>query len=702
MKTRSYILSIIVLLSISLAGFAGEVSMKSAQTVAINHYFEMFNKFEGRLDYQQIGITKTDILKFPGDVDLYLFEISQGGFVIVAAEDKVWPVIGYAYEGTYKNDLSSETNFTLLMKEYACEVSWVRNSNKDCKPEVTAEWYRLLKSTPDDLLNTKDTKGIEPMIHSLWHQGVPYSLLCPEDPDGGGGHVVVGCGATSMSQVMHYWRYPETGTGSHQYYANPYGVQLANFGETTYLWDEMQNEADFKNPIPTAILNFQAGVALEMEYGPEGSNAMPYDVAPALQNYFKYDDAMYIQKQNYSSNAWVNMLIEQIDLGQPVLYIGYSDDGGHGFVCDGYQDETCFHFNFGWGGSANGYYNLNDIYGFHINQKCIKDICPTESEYPYYADGAKTITGTSGSLTDGSGPVEDYLNNTAASWLISPQTETDSIKSLTVKFSQFEIEDNDVLTIYDGADENAPLIGEYSGTEMPEIFTSACNQVYITFESNGSGTASGWYMEYNSNYPQYCSGIAEYTEPTATFNDESGDFNYAPATSCMYKIEPEWGSEISLFFNEFETEENEDIVKVYDGNQLLGEFSGSDLPDPMTATSGSVLIMFTSNSYNNHAGWEIYYEVDNVGVNQASTSSNLQVFPNPASEQVKVSFANYSEKEFSIELISVLGEVVYSENILNDEKIVSKTINTSELQKGTYILRLKSEKRVIAKRLVIQ
>jgi hypothetical protein len=55
------------------------------------------------------------------------------------------------------------------------------------------------------------------------------------------------------------------------------------------------------------------------------------------------------------------MLKEQFDLGWPVYYSGYSDDGGHAFVCDGYNDEDLFHFNWGWGGSSDGWFVIDEI-----------------------------------------------------------------------------------------------------------------------------------------------------------------------------------------------------------------------------------------------------------------------------------------------------------------------------------------------------
>ena len=49
----------------------------------------------------------------------------------------------------------------------------------------------------------------------------------------------------------------------------------------------------------------------------------------------------------------------------------------------------------------------------------------------------------SGSITDGSGPVQNYMNNNTAYWLIDPQTIYDSITSITLTFAEFDLLEGD-------------------------------------------------------------------------------------------------------------------------------------------------------------------------------------------------------------------------------------------------------------------
>ncbi len=240
--------------------------------------------------------------------------------------------------------------------------------------------------------------------------------MCPEDPEGPGGHAYAGCVATAMSQIMYYWRYPETGQGSHGYYSD-YGWLEANFSETEYDWEAMQNVSDAKNPWAIGLLQYHAGVSVDMGYGPNGSGAWGSDARNSLVNYFRYPDAHYMSRDDYNTTEWKEMIIEELDSNRPIAYYGYSESAGHAFVCDGYQDDF-YHFNFGWGGASNGYYALNDINGFHYWQQMITQIFPSDTDYPNYNEGDFILNEISGSITDGSGPVYDHKSNTSASWLI--------------------------------------------------------------------------------------------------------------------------------------------------------------------------------------------------------------------------------------------------------------------------------------------
>jgi hypothetical protein len=538
----------------------------------------------------------------------------------------------------------------------------------------------------------------------MWNQDDPYNVMCPEDQNGPGGHVYVGCVATAMSMIMYYWRYPETGTGQHCYTPGnmSYGQQCAYYGSTEYQWEGMNNSIDSKNPFPNAELQYHAAVSVNMNFSPNGSGSHSYLVPGALSNYFRYNSAQYIEKNNYPTATWINMLKDELDLGRPVYYSGYnSTDGGHAFVCDGYQGDD-FHFNFGWSGYSNGFYSLSSVGGFNLGQGAVRYFYPTETDYPYYATGDIMLKQKSGSFTDGSGPVDNYMNNNTATFVIDPQTAEDSITNITLEFRKFDVHPSDYVRVYDGGDDTYPLIGEFTGNTLPDEIVSSGNKLCIVFNSDGSGNSQGWYAEYTTSSPLWCGGLTEFTDASGSFEDGSGSFNYNNASTCLYRIEPEGASSITLYFNYFETEEDVDRVKVFDGSTQIAEFSGSDLPEPVTATSGSMFITFTTNQNTTMDGWEVYYESDLVGIEEAEAVSELSVYPVPASNRINLSYIFDEKEEYKLDIISMTGELIYSEQKNANPGTYSNILDISNYSPGVYFVKIYTSKGFSGSKFIVE
>lgn len=705
MKTKNNLFLIFFLLAFGLSVQAKKVEQKDAEKVAVNYIYEKLNKYEKAVNYNDIIIKDIYVHNSEGEPMFYAFDMEGGGFVIVSADDATYPVIGYSYEGEFPVNALGKTNYGSFIQSYVNEVQFVRDNQMSADAYIAENWNHY--STEDiSMLNTqRDSREVEPLLASLWNQDSPYNLDCPEDPSGPGGRVYAGCVATAMAMVMHYWRYPEMGEGSHSYYAPGYGTQSANFGETTYNWDGMMNEIMNVYPHDMSLIQYHCGVAVDMQYSPDGSGAHSSDADDALRNYFKYDNAIHREKINYPNN-WIELLKGDLDQSRPLYYSGYTPQyAGHAFGCDGYQGND-FHFNFGWSGSGNGYYSLYDVNGYYVGQQCIKNFYPTDDDYPYYASGLKELTFLAGSFTDGSGPIEDYQDNQSASWHINPQTITDSVSKVHMKVMDFALEANDTFVIYDGDDASAPVLLSGSGANPPALdstINSTGNSLYIEFESDGSGTDAGFYVEYWATVPSYCSGLVKYEEPTGELSDGSGIFDYSNNAGCMFSIEPEYASNITLYFDEFETEEGVDKVKVYDGTtNLIGTFSGSELPDELTATSGQMFIIFNSNAWINGPGWEAHYTIDNVGVNENAGFEALAIYPNPANDQINIRFKNEDMESFSINLMSITGKTVYRSEYSEMNDYARTSIKVSNLPKGVYILQIQGESKAVTKKVVIE
>ena len=152
--------------------------------------------------------------------DYYVFNVKGGeGFVIVAADDRVKPILAYSTTGTYDPQDVSE-GFAFTLKGFQEEIQYMREHNIAATPDIVAEWKRV--SETGSLSRSGQTRAVvDVLCQTLWNQNFPWNSQCPEDTTGSGGHVYAGCVATAMGQVMKFWEWPATGSGSHTY--NPSG-----------------------------------------------------------------------------------------------------------------------------------------------------------------------------------------------------------------------------------------------------------------------------------------------------------------------------------------------------------------------------------------------------------------------------------------------------------------------------------------------
>ena len=329
--------------------------------------------------------------------DYYVFNVSNGeGFVIVAADDRVKPILAYSTTGQFDPQNVSE-GFQFTLDGFREEIQYVREHNLDATPDIVAEWNAVTKT--GSLNRSGQTRVVvDPLCQTLWNQNFPWNSQCPEDPEGNGGHVYAGCVATAMGQVMKFWEWPAQGVGSHTYNPQGYAQQSANFGETEYHFELMPNTLDSTNTeeeyFETAQFLHHLGISVDMQYSGSGSGAYSDDVPPALRNYFRYNCNDHVSNYNfipgmgYSNEQWAQMLKDGgLDEQIPLYYSGSDDNwqGGHAFVCDGYDENDYFHFNWGWSGRDNAWCPIGALnttkYAFNLMNGFTGHIIPQGSEY---------------------------------------------------------------------------------------------------------------------------------------------------------------------------------------------------------------------------------------------------------------------------------------------------------------------------------
>ncbi|MBN1634409.1 MAG: thiol protease/hemagglutinin PrtT [Ignavibacteria bacterium] len=376
---KTLIISILLFLIISVALIANPVDENRASVIAKNHYWQMSAGIK-QIEYANINPVIAHTCAANNQALYYVFNInSDDGFVIISADDDAYPILGYSFKGKYVIPGEHQCNIYEWMRNYEEQIKFIKDEKLKASPDIRNLWKSLSVFNEN-----REIRGIiGPLLATEWNQDCYYNGLCPVASQGPCGRCYAGCVACAMAQVMKYWNYPIHGTGSHAYIHPTYGLQSAYFGATTYNWNSMPLQV-FSSNTSVATLLYHCGVAVEMNYGPNGSGAQSNKIDSVLQVYFGYQNtADYKIKSNYSNSVWISMVINELNNFRPMTYRGTSSGGGHAFVLDGYQGTSYFHFNWGWSGSCNSYFYLTNLnpgtYNFTQGQAGVFGIQPPVS-----------------------------------------------------------------------------------------------------------------------------------------------------------------------------------------------------------------------------------------------------------------------------------------------------------------------------------
>lgn len=407
---------------VSMTLFAERVAPDDAALVANN-----FMNVASASSAKKAAAPKKMVRKATAEENLfYIYENANGeGWVIIAGDDALAPVLAYSETGTFRTE-NMPVNVKSWLGKYNKFVRKIEDEGVIATEEATEQWTTLRRGAR----KAKGDAVVGPLIDTQWDQDSPYYDLCPGT---GTSKAYTGCVATAMAQVMNYWQWPVKGTGSHSYQpldpnsetgakSKRYGVQSADFGSTTYDWanmlDKYTSGATSAQKTAVATLMFHCGVATEMMYGNDADGGSgtytvnygdwedPQCAQNAFVTYFGYksdgltgymrDGFMYEGVQYYkkwSDADWTAMVKEELDKRHPIMYGGAGKEGGHSFICDGYDDSDYFHFNWGWSGSNDGYYLLSNLvpgsggaggggYDFSEDQDVIIGIVPDKKDMP--------------------------------------------------------------------------------------------------------------------------------------------------------------------------------------------------------------------------------------------------------------------------------------------------------------------------------
>jgi hypothetical protein len=325
-----------------------------------------------KLIYQENESTEGSVLKKPV---FYVFNNESGnGFVIVSAESETTPVLGYS-DNTAFDPSNIPPSLKDWFQHYRNQIQLLRNGKNNATgfPENSF-------SDIDPGKEVNESSELLPLIKTKWEQGCFYNDFCPSDAEGPCEHVLVGCVAVVMGQIMNYWKYPES-CNDIPGYSTDYGW-IPTIKSSVYNWsimpESLNKESNSAVVNSLAELLYHCGVSTKMDYAHDESSTNSLNAAQALVNTFKYPQSVkYRERKDYSSSEWHLMMKNELNNKRPLYYSG-NGIGSHAFICDGYQNVFYYHFNWGWGGDNDGYYVIDlltpENYDFNNGQTAITGI----------------------------------------------------------------------------------------------------------------------------------------------------------------------------------------------------------------------------------------------------------------------------------------------------------------------------------------
>ena len=359
-------LSLLLLACLTLGiAWAERVSVNTAQQVAANvaaglSPSNLRSSSDLKLVYAAPAKQQSGLRSAGNESDYYIFNVGTGdGFIIVAGEDRVRPVLGYSAEGEVDMEKMPD-NMKGWLAGYQEEISWVAKQNISASDAIQKEWQEWLsgsKSMGTPVVSLKTAQ---------WDQGDPYNRKTPTIGDQ---HALTGCVATAMAIIMEYHQFPDkpvVASSEVSYTVNGEPrTETIPYADTHYDWNVMSNidynsgNVSFADADAVAELMWHCGANAHMNYGLTASGAAFIDAMQAFRNIFGYKASRHIDKMDFTWSEWINLVKNELNNDRPVYYDGQnqSTDEGHAFICDGYTPDDYFHINWGWGYRNPAYYN---------------------------------------------------------------------------------------------------------------------------------------------------------------------------------------------------------------------------------------------------------------------------------------------------------------------------------------------------------
>ena len=314
--------------------------------------------------------------------------LDPAGFVIVAGDDLVEPIISFAPTGRFDPSTANPLGALVSsdLPDRLAQVKGVSAANvKGGLLTARNKWEQLkvLEQTPVGvelgIASVSDVR-ISPLTQSKWSQTTSggsacYNYYTPPNAEGSAANYPCGCVATAMAQLMRFWQYPVNGVGTASFTITVDSVSQSRSlrgGDGSggaYVWANMvlnpAGGSTLAQRQAIGALCADAGVSVNMGYASAGSGSDTLQAKTAFVSTFGFANAVKGGTGSGNIGAGLNGMINpNLDGGCPVVLGITGSPGGHAVVCDGYGynlSTLYHHLNLGWAGSDTAWYALPTI-----------------------------------------------------------------------------------------------------------------------------------------------------------------------------------------------------------------------------------------------------------------------------------------------------------------------------------------------------
>ena len=275
------------------------------------------------------------------------------GWVIVAGDDRARTILAYGDE-----DYFDESELPEVIQDWLGGYVEQIEAIDHIKAETQAV-------TETSVIASTKSK-IAPLLLVNWAQGLPFNQQCPTySTSDGTSYCPAGCVAIAMAQLMYYYKssYGSDAIPAYTSTNNGFTADRPALASTHFNWAIMNpwyhNEAsNSASAQEVQKLVKYCGQAVEMQYGKSSSSATSQ--RNAFTAYFGYSKlSQQIKREDMTAAAWEDAIYTEIAAGRPVFISALKLNGGHAFLCDGYDGNGLYHINWGWRGNENGFFALN-------------------------------------------------------------------------------------------------------------------------------------------------------------------------------------------------------------------------------------------------------------------------------------------------------------------------------------------------------